>query len=138
MNKIYFDNKDWSSLILIVLFTVFIGLGLYFKSYHLAYFSSIAVLILIVNKVKRYGLKHYVKVRDKTIYIKLNGQKGFEIEQKIIVGHEFLFDTLIVTTINNDCFVFNTKDINKHELECLHDVLMEFSLNDNQTYITSN
>jgi hypothetical protein len=123
MGKIFFDFTDWSGLMLMILVASFFGLNFFNCVEQATFLVVLGVFLLIIYKVKHLVLRHYVKLRKKSIYIKLNGKKGFKIERSIIKSHEFLFNTLIITTNNNDCYAFNTKDICKHELDCLNNFL---------------
>lgn len=130
MSKIYFDYKDLNNVILVVLVTALFGISFFQVSVNSVYFIILGVLALLFYNVKHLCFKNYIRLRKTTIYIKLNRKKGFKIERQIIKGHKFLYNTLIINTIHNDCYVFNTKDICKKDLERTNNILTVLTLND--------
>ncbi len=124
MEKIFIDNKDWSGLVLSVISLFFVSIGFLISgSDWSTTFVVMGVLIIVIYLSRPYWFKNYIKFSKHYIYIRFATRKGASIKFSEIRKFDFLLNTLIITTKNDNCYVFNTKGISSYELKNLEIIL---------------
>lgn len=126
METIYFDKDQNISINrLTFVVTVFIyGLSIVLiknTTVHiLILFCVLGYLIYTSAIIKKYVYKNYVKISRHFIKVKLNNSKIYTIAKSNISNVRLIYNhTLVITTIDNNRFVFNVKNISKDNLEVL-------------------
>lgn len=117
MEKIFICNEDLSKLIFTFLALAFVTFGvLIIESDWSFTFVFSGILILVINYSRVYWFRNHIILSKKHIYIRFASKKGTKIKLLDIKKFDIKYNYLTISTINNDCFVFNIKEISSCEL----------------------
>lgn len=120
MKILKLEKKGLLDAILIICILVLSIFLLLVEDYSLKLLITLfAVLLFIIKQTRQYCFKNYIRILKKSIYIRFGANKGFNILKSEIKDYRILINTLIITTANDDCFVFNTKGLYEDDLEVL-------------------
>lgn len=125
MEKIYFENKNWSSLIIFLIAILFILAGFFLKGPESSTLKIIGINTFLINMSKTYWFKNYVRYTKTSIYLKFRVFKGYKIKIRTISNVEFKKSFLLITLQNGNLFIFNTKKIHASDLISLQLVFHE-------------
>lgn len=120
MNKLVIEKRGFLNAVLTICILVLIVFLFLVKD--ISWKLSIVlftVLLLFINQARQYCFKNYIRVFKTSIYIRFGPRKGFYILKSEINEYKIIINTLVITTTNNDCFVFSSKDLDSSDLGVL-------------------
>lgn len=126
METIYFDKDQNISInrpTFVVALLMFVLSTILVKNTTINILVLISILCYLIDPfafIKKYVYKNYVKISHHFIKVKLNNSKIYTIAKSNISNVRLIYNhTLVITTIDNNRFVFNVKNITKDNLEVL-------------------
>ncbi|GAA4936064.1 hypothetical protein GCM10023314_05510 [Algibacter agarivorans] len=140
MERIYFNyyrgNKFVEFIILafIILFSLF-----YLENWKIS--TAIATLVYFVffGSLRSIINKHYVRITNTFVYIKLNNSKCFKIYKNEIKNTRTLVgNTLVILLNDNNQLIFNTKNIHVDDINFLLKISQAMKVKKNDLILSRN